>query len=616
MVTFNTLMFSTLHGNGSVENIDEDFAEHPVDLNQQVGVSSFQVADDLPEDNDSEEQVQVPSVGDLSGQVQEEGPPEEVLMEEEVTGSQLHDDQPGDDDNLGLSGNLDSVNIMLENADDSEGQRVEKDVATAKKGNEKKKKESSYSTLNRRVNNALKATKAKVETFQAKYGGEPDYILIIRDNMTETNESGRSSRTNRKVVVTGEGSLCEEFLYKGLKFNPKSMNFVRKGKTLEKDFDKLEEWLEKRVELTSPNNPGHLLNQPQISSHPFGSPQISSIVVQPFGMFTPSYTTPVVMNNTTPVVMINTTPEDMNNSTPVITTNTRPVASTSSAPLNISSTTPVRMSSTPLSVSRVELSKNRKKPRRLIDSESSSDESDHGVQVKKKKVPILPAARRKSNNKDLLQRQEITKVVKVVKASQKKKQTGQAPATKKPAKVSKPTAARKVTGANNNGGKVADEKENREPNVECIAPTVEPSVEQSCSEVDSSMLTQPGKEKITNWLNTLPDNLSVPTSVVFTPSQVVSRPLKRKPVVTNLLVNPTEPVKPAVSKTLGLAKPAAPPVKPVGITARTKALIEKALEKTKPKVVKDVMTDEEIASILNEKDVFSTPSRKFKMKRL
>ena len=322
------------------------------------------------------------------------------------------------------------------------------------------------------------------------------------------------------------------------------------------------------------------------------------------------------MNNTTPVVMINTTPEDMNNSTPVITTNTRPVASTSSAPLNISSTTPVRMSSTPLSVSRVEQSKNRKKPRRLIDSESSSDESDHGVQVKKKKVPILPAARRKSNNKDLLQRQEITKVVKVVKASQKKKQTGQAPATKKPAKVSKPTAARKVTGANNNGGKVADEKENREPNVECIAPTVEPSVEQSCSEVDSSMLTQPGKEKITNWLNTLPDNLSVPTSVVFTPSQVVSRPLKRKPVVTNLLVNPTEPVKPAVSKTLGLAKPAAPPVKPVGITARTKALIEKALEKTKPKVVKDVMTDEEIASILNEKDVFSTPSRKFKMKRL
>ena len=160
--------------------------------------------------------------------------------------------------------------------------------------------------MNRRVNNALQATKAKVETFQAKYGGEPDYILIIRDNMTETNESGRSSRTNIKVVVTGEGSLCEEFLYKGLKFNPKSMNFVRKGKTLEKDFDKLEEWLEKRVELTSANNPGHLLN-----------------------------TTPVVMNNTIPGVMNSNTPEDMHNSTPVITTSTRPVASTSTAPLNI-----------------------------------------------------------------------------------------------------------------------------------------------------------------------------------------------------------------------------------------------------------------------------------------
>ena len=75
MDTFNTLMFSTLHGNGSVENIDEDFAEHPVDLNQQVGVSSFQVPDDLLEDNDSEEQVQVPSAGDLSDQVQEEQSP-------------------------------------------------------------------------------------------------------------------------------------------------------------------------------------------------------------------------------------------------------------------------------------------------------------------------------------------------------------------------------------------------------------------------------------------------------------------------------------------------------------------------------------------------------------
>ena len=47
-----------------------------------------------------------------------------------------------------------------------------------------------------------------------------------------------------------------------------------------------------------------------------------------------------------------------------------------------------------------------------------------------------------------------------------------------------------MTGANNNGGKVADEKENREPNIECITPTVEPSVEQSCSEVDSSVSSQ------------------------------------------------------------------------------------------------------------------------------
>ena len=602
MDSFNPLLFSTLHGNGSVGNVDEHSAEHPVDLNEkeQVSeeeVSSYPVYDDLPEDNeDGEEgQGQRPTSGDLVGQVQQEDPPEEG----------------------GVAG---VGTVFEEDSESAVGEGIENDAVDAKKDNEKKKKEPSYSTLNRRINNALQATKSKVETFQAKYGGEPDYILIIRDNMTQTNESGRSARTNRKVVVTGEGSLCEEFLYKGLKFNPKSMNFVRKGKTLEKDFDKLEEWLENRVEWTSSNNPlpsasGYILNQPQLPLHPFGSPQVPSVVVQPFGMLTPSYTTPVVMNNTTPVVMHNSTPVVMNNTTPVIPTSTTPMVSTSTSPLNTTSTTPLRMSSTPLSVSRVE---HQKKPRRIIDSDSSSDESDHGVHVKKKKVPVLQAARRKMNpllQKDLLQKKEISKVAKVVKAPQKKKETAKAPTGKKPSKVSKQTAVKKVISANNNGGKVCDEKENTEPNLECLAPAVELSVDPRGSDVEFSLLSQPGKEKVTNWLNNLPAS----TSAVSNPSDVVLRPAKRKSVVTNILKSPTKPVvKPALAKTLGLAKPAASVITS-GITARTKGLVEKAVERVKPKAVQNAITEEEIASILNTEkivDIFSTPSRKRKMKKL
>ena len=84
MDSFNPLLFSTLHGNGSVGIVDEHSAEHPVDLNEkeQVSeeeVSSYPVYDDLPEDNeDGEEgQGQRPTSGDLVGQVQQEDPPEE-----------------------------------------------------------------------------------------------------------------------------------------------------------------------------------------------------------------------------------------------------------------------------------------------------------------------------------------------------------------------------------------------------------------------------------------------------------------------------------------------------------------------------------------------------------
>ena len=174
---------------------------------------------------------------------------------------------------------------------------------------------------------------------------------------------------------------------------------------------------------------------------------------------------------------------------------------------------------------------------------------------------------------------------------------------------------KKVISANNNGGKVYDEKENTEPNLECLAPAVELSVDPRGSDVEFSLLSQPGKEKVTNWLNNLPAS----TSAVSNPSDVVLRPAKRKSVVTNILKSPTKPVvKPALAKTLGLAKPAASVITS-GITARTKGLVEKAVERVKPKAVQNAITEEEIASILNTEkivDIFSTPSRKRKMKKL
>ena len=591
MDSFNPLLFSTLHGDEGVGNVDEQSVEHPADLIEKEQISQEEVPSCQGSDDGEEEDVLTPTSEDLVGQVQQECPPEEG----------------------GVSG---SGTILEVDSESVVGEGVENDVVDAKK-NKKKKKEPSYSTLNRRINNALQATKSKVESFQAKYGGEPDYILIIRDNMTETNESGRSARTNRKVVVTGEGSLCEEFLYTGLKFNPKSMNFVRKGKSLEKDFDKLEEWLENRVDRASSKNPlpsasGYLVNQPQLPLHPFGSPQVQSVVVHPFGMVTPSYTPPVVMNNTTPVLAPKSTSVVMNNTTPVMST----------TPLEATSTTPMRMSSISPSLSRVEQQKNRKKPRKIIASDlsldSSSEESDHGVHVKKKKVAVVQAARRKSNpllQKDLLQKRAVAKVAKVAKAPSKKKETAKAFTGKKPTKVHKPTAKKNVVSANNTGGKVDDEKENAEPNSLGLAPAAALSVEPVGSALELSHLSQPGGEKVANWLNNLPASTSADSS----PSDLVLSPVKRKSVVTNILQNTTKPVvKPGLAKTLGLPKPAAP-VKKIGIISRTKAMIEKAAEKVKPKVVKNAITEDEIASLLDKEkdfDIFSTPSRKMKMKRL
>ena len=293
------------------------------------------------------------------------------------------------------------------------------DIATgpAQEVSNKKPKEV-YSALNRRINNGLQTTKVKVESFQSKYGGEPDFILIMRDNMTESNENGRTPRTNRKVVVTGAGPLCEEFKYQGLKFDPKSMIFMQKGKTLEKDFDMLEEWLEKRCESNS--RPSVTANSQLLSSSP-GHLQYPAMF--PPGMLPPGMLPPGMLPPGMPYPF--SYPQHQFGNLPLsqvhqpssLLPNGRQEHSEN---LQVS---PALQPSCSLLPDRIQETHSNdveepdNAPSEEISDkslESSDNESDHGVAVggKKRKKPLIPPARRKSNpllSKDILAGKKPTK---------------------------------------------------------------------------------------------------------------------------------------------------------------------------------------------------------------
>ena len=102
---------------------------------------------------------------------------------------------------------------------DGEDIQDESDDKSLDKSKKKNSKGPAYSALNRRINGALQTTKGKVEEFQEKYGGEPDYILIMRDNMTEINDTGRPSIYMRVIV-----RLFIHFLYPSKLMDSKGYN--------------------------------------------------------------------------------------------------------------------------------------------------------------------------------------------------------------------------------------------------------------------------------------------------------------------------------------------------------------------------------------------------------
>ena len=330
------------------------------------------------------------------------------------------------------------------------------------------RKKDAHSTLNRRINNALQTTKAKVEEFQPKYGGEPDFLLVMRDNMTETNDTGRATRINRKIVVSGAGSIFEEFMFKDLKFDPKEMIVVKKGKTLQTDYNMLEQWLEKKaLSIRSPNvdhaasssvSPGPWLpsgtSPPLHPSHvqlqypTMYPPAMYPPAMYPPSMFPPGFVHPQFFQQAGNMQHPNDSVMCANQDTPTFAT---------SEP---STMLPRRRILSPNAISRVETS----------DSELSDIESDHGVNVKGKKnkpkpktVAIQPA-RRKSNpllNKDILAQVEN-------KNANPKKTVGKNAQTKKPVK--------------NKTAKIANKENINDESAE----------EQN--------LTMAGIEKVTEWL--------------------------------------------------------------------------------------------------------------------
>ena len=432
---------------------------------------------------------------------------------------------------------------------DGEDVQDESDDKSLDKSKKKNNKGPAYSALNRRINGALQTTKAKVEEFQEKYGGEPDYILIMRDNMTEINDTGRPSRTNRKVIVTGAGPLCEEFKFNGIRFSPKDMIFTKKGKTLEKDFDMLEDYIEKRC--------GHV---PQTAARKdsFPSPDapisISRPVASPY--LTPSRPIPSSSSPTTTFVQLLTSPSTSSAAalaSPHTPSLTLPV-SPSTFPGTLTASPP--QDSTRISVSHEEHPKEMdivSSEQIRINSGSECSGSDHGVHIGGKKN--IPGSRRKSNPPP--SRRKSNPLLKNDILAAKTKATAKA--------VVKPT----------NKGKTKKATKKK---------TAEPALIPAVRVVD----------KVTDWLERQTDDTNEDDETIALPKKKPGKPTN---VRTLGLVS--EPASVSGRTVMPRAGP---------VSSRTMEIMSRV--KSKVAAPKATMTEEEIEAVLSDKDIFLTPRKK------
>jgi hypothetical protein len=259
----------------------------------------------------------------------------------------------------------------------------------------------------------------------------------MRDNMTEINDTGRPSRTNRKVIVTGAGPLCEEFKFNGIRFSPKDMIFTKKGKTLEKDFDMLEDYIEKRCG----NVP-----QPAARKDSLASPDAPISIGRPMASLylTPSRPIPSSSSPTTTFVQLLTSPSTSSAAalaSPHTPSLTLPV-SPSTFPGTLAASPP--QDSTRISVSHEEDPKEMdivSSKQIVINSGSECSGSDHGVHIGGKKN--IPGARRKSNPTPA--RRKSNPLLKNDILAAKPKATAKAKAVVKPTNKAKKQKANKKT---------------------------------------------------------------------------------------------------------------------------------------------------------------------------
>ena len=457
-----------------------------------------------------------------------------------------------------------------------------------------KEKSIAYSALNRRINSALQNLKAKVEEFQAKNGGTPDFVLLMKDNMTEANETGRIARTNRNVVVSGDGLLFEAFKYKGLKFDPKTMQFTKKGKTLEKDFDMIESWLDTRCELSSPTSRTSpvpaVVTSPQVAT--FQPHQLSPMFPNPFS-FQPFASQQIVQGYPNDLVI--------------------PVEPVATSMMESEEPIATVLEKEPL-------------PRKLLsgifidDDEVSDEESEHGITVKqginkknpKPKGTNISAARRKSSP---LVKNDVLACNKPVLACKK-------PVVKK--KVKKSAKPFVLIDDDNSDGNETIEQRSR-----ITSWIQEQAIESLSVDAESLVNISVQKKPTTKIVETAAVSLPKPTPSRPNPtnpkriglSKLVSEPAQAnkpgtsKPAQANKpsTSKPAQPNKPGASKSTHPNKPSTskPPQanKPGTVSARTLKMMGKVAMKHKPPPSKPITT-EEISSLLETPDILKTPSRK------
>jgi hypothetical protein len=116
-------------------------------------------------------------------------------------------------------------------ADDNEGETEGNESDEEKKKIEKEKKDTSRN--NRNFQRKMMNVKNDVEKIQEMYGGDSEYILLIKDNVTKSNGSaGRECQTAGRILVSGKGEVFQSFSAGNLKYNPKSMMVLEEGKKL------------------------------------------------------------------------------------------------------------------------------------------------------------------------------------------------------------------------------------------------------------------------------------------------------------------------------------------------------------------------------------------------